>query len=46
MIQVVLCTISACDSLVDKVKVEGCWAGILSIVAIIQDVLALAEAGG
>jgi len=34
----VLWSASACDSLVDEVKVDGCAVGLLSIVAMILDV--------
>jgi hypothetical protein len=44
IVRVVLCSVNACDNLLDEVKVEGLGAGVLSMVAMIREVLVSAEA--
>jgi hypothetical protein len=44
IVRVVLCSVSACDNLFDEVKVEGLGAGVLSMVAMMREVLLSAEA--
>lgn len=44
IVRVVLCSVRACDSFVLELNVEGWDMGVLSIVAIMREVLLSAEA--
>ena len=44
IVRVVLCNVNACESLVDEVKVESWETGVLSMVAMMREVLVSTEA--